>query len=544
MVGPAIDHADNSLVRRKLKSVECSSKDQNTNSYDLVPYESRSFGDSHPRRLQAMCHLFGVVSPVIDDCRVMELGCGNASNLIPMAEELPNANFLGIDLSQKQIAQGQAVVEELGLKNIELRHGSILDVNDDWGQFDYIICHGVYSWVPDDVQDKILEVCRRNLRSNGVALVSYNTFPGWHFRGTVRDIMKFHTSQLDDPRTQVAQARSVLDFLADACDSSAAYGQVLRQELEILSRMNDSYLYHEHLESVNQPVHFYEFAERLAEHRLQYLSESRFGSMLTYDLPERAQNVLDNVSLIEREQYLDFLRNKAFRSSLLCHKEVAIERDVSFERMRALFVSLVLPPEPSDVEIHSDESVIFKVKAAQCRTTAPIVKATFVTLGRLWPRTVAAEELLNHVQATLRIADLKDANESAIEIEEICSILVTMLGANMLHYYRDPPTYVYEVGERPIARPIARTQAARGSHVTTCRHETEPLDDLLCHIVQHLDGSHDRAALVQSVKQAVAGGSILAKGEEIRPYDIDPDDVEAIVDLALESIVRLALLVG
>ena len=119
-----------------------------------------------------------------------------------MAVSLPGAAFVGIDLSQRQIEEGRRTIAALGLGNIELVHGSIDTVGPDAGQFDYIVCHGVYSWVPRAVQDHILRICRRNLTADGIAYVSYNTYPGWFMRGMVRRMMKFHASRFSDPATR------------------------------------------------------------------------------------------------------------------------------------------------------------------------------------------------------------------------------------------------------------------------------------------------------------------------------------------------------
>src|SRR5262249_31003951 len=157
-----------------------------------VPYGDNVFPNTHPERMAAVASLFGLRTAPADDCRVLDLGCGTGANLIPMALVLPGSRFVGIDLSQRQIAHGQRTVAELGLTNVDLRPLSILDVGGDLGTFDYVICHGVFSWVPPAVQDKILDVCRDNLRPDGVAYVSYNTYPGWHIRGMIREMMNYH----------------------------------------------------------------------------------------------------------------------------------------------------------------------------------------------------------------------------------------------------------------------------------------------------------------------------------------------------------------
>src|SRR6478672_1206206 len=159
-------------------------------TYDDVPYLSKPLFSTHPDLLAAAGRLRGLKTPSPSSCRVLELGCAAGGNLIPMAYALPDSRFVGIDLSTKQIADGQAICRRLELQNLELAAVSIADVDSSFGKFDYILCHGVYSWVPPAIQERILWICRNLLSQNGVAYVSYNTYPGWHLWSIVRDLMK------------------------------------------------------------------------------------------------------------------------------------------------------------------------------------------------------------------------------------------------------------------------------------------------------------------------------------------------------------------
>lgn len=147
-------------------------------SYDELPYPSLSYAPTHPDRLATLATLLGMDPAPVGQCRVLALGCAGAGNIIPMAYVLPDAEFVGIDASARQIKRGQTVVEALRLDNISLEHLDIQDITPGLGEFNYIIAHGVYSWVPSEVQDSLLRVCKENLASNGVAYVSYNTYPG------------------------------------------------------------------------------------------------------------------------------------------------------------------------------------------------------------------------------------------------------------------------------------------------------------------------------------------------------------------------------
>jgi trans-aconitate methyltransferase len=183
-------------------------------SYDEVPYESHPFSQTHPDRLATLGRLFGMAPAPVERCRALELGCASGGNLIPMACQLPGSEFVGVDNSRREVEMGRGIIAALGLTNVRIEPASILDVDDSWGRFDYIIAHGVYSWVPDHVQDKMLAICAANLPPQGIAYVSYNTYPGWHMREMIRHMMLYHVAQFPDAQQRLQQARALVDFLA------------------------------------------------------------------------------------------------------------------------------------------------------------------------------------------------------------------------------------------------------------------------------------------------------------------------------------------
>src|SRR6516164_1345854 len=151
-------------------------------SYEEIPWQGFALYLTHPNHLAALARLFAMTPPEIATCRVLELGCAQGDNLIPMAASLPGARFVGIDLSPRHIAEGRAAIAELGLENIELREQNILDVSPGQGSFDFIVAQGVYSWVPEPVREQMLRLCATALAPSGLAHISYNTYPGWHMR--------------------------------------------------------------------------------------------------------------------------------------------------------------------------------------------------------------------------------------------------------------------------------------------------------------------------------------------------------------------------
>jgi SAM-dependent methyltransferase len=173
-------------------------------AYDKVLYPATVFPQTHPSRLATVAFLRGVQPAPVNRCRVLELGCGLGANVIGMAFQLPESEFIGLDLARRPVASGQAFVAELGLRNISLHSMDLCRASaEEFGRFDFIIAHGVYSWVPQPVRERILAICREMLNPQGVAYISYNAFPGNHLRDLVRWMMRFHTARFDTPDEKV-----------------------------------------------------------------------------------------------------------------------------------------------------------------------------------------------------------------------------------------------------------------------------------------------------------------------------------------------------
>lgn len=517
-------------------------------SYDEVPYESHPYPQTHPSRLAAVATLFGLRPPPIESARILELGCASGGNLVPMAEAFPNATFLGVDASGRQIADGQKLVEQLGLTNLTLRHANILDLGADLGTFDYILCHGVFSWVPTPVQEKILAICSQHLSPGGIAYISYNTYPGWHMRGMIRDMMRFHARKFASPGDRVRQARALLDFLADSArPDGALYPALLKHELEGLRHQADHYLYHEHLEEVNEPLYFHEFVERAGAHGLRYLGEARVGTMTTANFPTDVDKALKLLATdqIATEQYMDFLRNRAFRETLLVHGRNTPSWQVRAERVERLHVaSAARPAENAPVDVKSEEPVKFRSPSGLVLSTnRPLLKAAIQALSEAWPGTLPFAELLTSSRAA---AGLNDPATTDADARNLAGGLVdSYLGSDMVELHGAPIVVANTAGEKPKAIPSARVRAEEGRPVANRRHELVRLGDLERCLLTLLDGTRDRAALVEECCAAVTAGRLRLdrEGKEVT----DPADVRAtltaIIDQPLNALAKQALLV-
>ncbi|MEK6239246.1 MAG: class I SAM-dependent methyltransferase, partial [Planctomycetales bacterium] len=280
-----------------------------TKSYDEIPYPSVPFVQSHPDRLATIATLYGMdpAPPSPESCRVLELGCAQGDNLIPLAMGTPRGEFVGIDLSPRQIADGQAVVAELGVENVRLEEMNLMDLDASWGEFDYILAHGVFSWVPDDVREGMLKLCRERLKPNGIAYISYNTLPGWRLRGAVRDMLRFHTRNVEGSRRQLTEGQAALDFFAEGIPEDQGLYRFIFQNVREDARDPEveSHLYHDFMEEFNQPFYFQEFIGRAARHDLQFLGEADASDSQPQRFNDQVQQMLASLdeSYHLREQY-------------------------------------------------------------------------------------------------------------------------------------------------------------------------------------------------------------------------------------------------
>jgi methyltransferase-like protein/cyclopropane fatty-acyl-phospholipid synthase-like methyltransferase len=478
-------------------------------SYDEIPYPSRPYPQTHPDRLATVATLLGLRPAPADRCRVLELGCGSGGNLIPMALGLPQSTFLGIDLSASEVARGRATVQALGLGNVEMRQLSILEVDEGFGTFDYILCHGVYSWVPAEVQAKILDICARHLTREGIGYVSYNVYPGWHVNRMVREMLGCGMSRGSEepPEQRVAGARTVLGFLARAApQQEGAYAQLLREQLDVLRDLPDAYLFHEYLEEHNTPVYFLEFCEVLAARGLRYLGESAFHTMVAAaPFPPDVSRDLEELAptLLEKEQYLDFLRNRSFRQTLLCRDHLKPSYDGGPDRLQGFHVAAPLTPVSPTPVLASPAMEIFKgLEDIQLTTAVPVVKMALVILGELWPKAVRFTELPALARQRLGLARATDADTQRQDLLALGKVLLTAYagaGELLVLLSLTPPAFTEHVSERPVASPLARLQATSGLPITNLRHGTTTVAPLDRHLLPLLDGTRDRPALVQAL---------------------------------------------
>ena len=300
--------------------------------YDSLEYPSYPLPQAHPNRLATMARLFGIPSSPVDACTMLELGCGDGSHLLACAAGLPGSRFVGLDLAAAPIRRAREAAKTLGLANVEFHCGDLLAFPPEGPSFNYIVAHGVYTWVPSVVRDGILALIRSRLAPLGVAYVSYNTYPGCYVRRMLWEMMRYHVRDLPDPEQQINQSVALLKFLREGTPRSDALQQLMLAEMEpVDTQAGRALLCFDDLGENNSPVYFHEFVQHARAYGLQFLSETDFFEMQFSIYPPQIREKLEQLARhdhIQKEQYLDFLKCRRFRQTLLCHDDVDLQRDL------------------------------------------------------------------------------------------------------------------------------------------------------------------------------------------------------------------------
>lgn len=465
-------------------------------AYDEVPYTGRPYPDSHPERMATMARLFGAAPAPLERCRVLEVACGDAANLIPMAYALPQSEFVGFDIARQPIEAGRRLAARIGLTNISLTQLDLANFPADGGAFDYIIAHGLYSWIPAAARDQLLALVSRHLAPRGVAFVSYNVYPGCHVRRMVWEMLRFHTELLIEPGERVAEAQALARLLAEGRTVDDEYTALLRTELARFSSREAGFLFHDDLAEVNDPCYFHEFVAHAGNHCLQFLCEAELVATSYVGLTAKARQVMDALEPLAREQYLDFSKCRRFRQTLLCHEAVAIDRGIGPERIagfRFLSRRRGLSGESAAIEPPQSEEAL--------------PRAILDALDAAAPSALSVDDLAARIPGSDRGY-----------LGQLC-LAAAQAGAVQLHTH--VPDLATTLGARPVASALARAQVEHGKAVTNLRHATVELDDALVRrMLPLLDGTRDIAALAAELGEV-------------------PETIEA----RLRHLARLALLV-
>ncbi|MCC6453819.1 MAG: methyltransferase regulatory domain-containing protein [Caldilineaceae bacterium] len=490
------------------------------NPYDVTPYIDLSYVATHPNRLATMARFLGKQPAPVEACRVLEIGCAAGGNLLPMAYGLPRAEFVGIDYSARQIEEGKQRIAALGLNNVQLICADLVEIDASMeaalGTFDYFVAHGVYSWTPPQVRDALLALCKRVLRPHGVAYISYNTYPGWHTLGLVRDAMMYHSRNAASPEEQAVQGREMASFLAHHANDGI-HKEIFRHYVELLNKdlkgTDNSFLLHDELSEVNDPVYFYQFVDHIGQHGLQYLIEADLRTVLPLSFTAGTQSALQEMAkdAIDLEQKMDFLRNQMFRQTLVCHTEVPVARRIQPHALMGGWLRSQAKRTTMDATAQRPGVVQFSSKdEATLATDHPLSVAAMEILAKAWPRALRYDDLLAEARQVVGIRGGSGELDGRQEEMALVSTLLRACGQSpqLVEVNSFHPQLVTTVSAQPVASRMARFEAQTRSIVTNLWHERVTLLPVQQSLLRFLDGDHSLADVAALLGNSVTDAEL------------------------------------
>lgn len=496
-------------------------------------YEALPFVETHPDHLGAIRTLFGLAPVPPQRFRLLEIGTATGGNILPMAAAFPQCQFVALDRAEESLSVAKRHAEQADISNIVLHLADVREFEDEPASFDYIVCHGVYSWIPNDARLALRRLIRRHLAPAGVAYISFNTLPGWHLRGALRDMLRREVRGIEAQSDRVIKARKFLQFMATNFESSDPARAWLSSELSILSEMSDHYLLGEHLVEHNQPEYFEDFVRDMADVGLAFVTDAhvplvfpdRLGSDVVQALRDRGPDFL------RMQHALDLVELRCFRRAVLCRDDASLDRRVVASRIESLTVRSRLELLEEMPDLTEGVEVSFKGQSGAVATDQAPLKAALVELAVRSPRGMTFESLASSV--ALRLGFLGLGHDMRARLSRNLLGLYTK-GAIDLWSQEKP--LMCAPSDRPCVFSFARYQAREGSDFcTSLLHEAVRVDSFDRAMMRRLDGTNGLSEVVSAVVEDARAGIV-----SVEMNGAACVDREVFEEIAEQKLVRFA----
>ncbi len=295
-------------------------------NYDKYHFISKPSLERHLEKISCVSMLWGLNVSALNEACVLELGCGAGDNLIPMALSYQDSYFVGVDISHSQVKKGNENIKKLGLKNIILIEKDFSkfalsdikfeDKKKKIKEFDYIIMHGVFSWVSDKARRSALKIIKKYLSLNGVSYISFNSYPGCVFRDLLIKLLRKNDDSKKSLEDRVKNIRERLSFLEECLqDGSSFYSLGLKNEVMNVINLSDSFIVNEILNDEYRSFTLESFIKEIKKYGLYYLSDASY--IRGFSESRKEENLKQNFEAYE--SYIDFIFPKITRGVLATH---------------------------------------------------------------------------------------------------------------------------------------------------------------------------------------------------------------------------------
>lgn len=448
-------------------------------SYNTIDYPAQSYRESSIERLEIFARLCGLKPAPSQSAKLLELGCGSGMNLIPMAFRLPDSQFVGIDFSELNIKRAQRIAQELHLKNIEFLNADIFQ-SEIPRNCDYIVAHGLLTWIPKHKHEHLLEKISTSLSKNGIAYISYNCLPGWTIKTSIREYVLNEFGKLPSNPQELQDNLQELDqWIKSMALVDQAGASSLAQAVTEIKNKAPGFSLHDEFELESSPLYFKELMGLLETHSLFYVGDSLQDGNLLETYPELVREHLKRTHLENRQQLeskSDFIRNRKFRRSIVSKGKPSDPKLLWSEELFVYSKLKVLPD-------HQYEHPTY----GKVRLHFPEIQEPLLKLQEARPQAIALKELLPTDQAS--------------DQEKLLDRLLFLFRMDLIEFW--PYALCAEKFEKPKnpkAFLLNQIQAKHQMWLTNELHESISLDERACELVGYLDGSKDLQELARQMQ--------------------------------------------
>jgi methyltransferase-like protein len=442
----------------------------------------------------------------------------------------------------------EQIAAAISSRTVHLQSWERLDQLSAEECFDFILFSGALTRQSGEVQNQLWRVCQDHLANNGVACIAYSTLPGAHFQRMTAEIVQAHCQRFTDCRQVAQQARLLMKFLATSTAPETPYGAALRSELQRLNLLDDETLYDMYVGRPDEPIWFHQFMETAHQHGLQYAGELNFASMFTGNLPAATANLIESAAsdILTIEQYMDFLRNRESRQTILCRKGVELNRALTPERIGEMYIASSMQPARANGNFGDELHFVVPNSKTTVRASESIVAAALVHLHERWPNAVHMPRLFYESRQKLSASRVEASSEITQKSAELSSAILQLALRGVIELHAFPTSFDTRVSKQPRASAYARLEAKTHSKVTNLRGESVQLDEFARRLLTLLDGQKDRGHLLSAIMRDVRSGELVLQrdGDSADRRGSDELFVAAAVDACLSKLGRAALLIA
>ncbi|MGF1458064.1 MAG: methyltransferase regulatory domain-containing protein [Leptolyngbyaceae cyanobacterium] len=363
------------------------------------------------------------VAPPTGNWRYLELGCGQGFGLTLLAAINPDHDFLGIDFNPVHISHARNLAKSAGLNNIRFEEADFVELAQqwpaDWGQFDYIAAHGIYSWLQADVCRAIVQVIEAASTAGALVYLSYNSLPAWFSSHPIQHLMRLW--QTTESLESVKAIETGIARLQELTELQAGMTKMLpgmKAMLEKVAKHDRAYLVQEYLHDNWHPRWFDQVAEELKPAKLTFVGTASLSDLYIRSfMPQKFKDVLQQYSdPVVQEVMIDTLTNQSFRRDVFSRGAApiwAIQRQTALLKQSYALVSR--PPESEEIK--------FKTSLGELKGKPKIYQAFYDLLAQ-GPKT--AREMM------------QAAGSQPLNLGDMVQALSFMLSAGQITFYHPP----------------------------------------------------------------------------------------------------------